>query len=225
MKNKKHKLLKVGSIGLLTSVFGLAVIGYASKNNSYQPVKADTTQIEYNLDAIIEHIMETSSYEVDSLTRINGQITADNEQYRTTGYEKGTTNGNLYTTDEGLYFEIQVAQMEYYNSNTGEKVVMSETIVVNQNGTESNLWNWLYNQVNPSSEQVGTSIINAIKSGLGLIGDLASQFLLGFSTLFWNATAQSLTTFGMFALVMLGIGITFAVIKLVLNILRSNTGA
>ena len=76
---------------------------------------------------------------------------------------------------------------------------------------------------------MGQQIIDAIKSGLGLIADLASEFLNGFSTLFWDATANSgsgaLTSFGMFALVMLGIGITFAVIKLVLNILRSNTGA
>lgn len=76
---------------------------------------------------------------------------------------------------------------------------------------------------------MGQAIIDAIKSGLGLIADLASEFLNGFTTLFWDATANSgsgaLTTFGMFSLIMLGIGITFAVIKLVLNILRSNTGA
>lgn len=76
---------------------------------------------------------------------------------------------------------------------------------------------------------MGQAIIDAIKSGLGLIADLASEFLNGFTTLFWDATANSgsgaLTTFGMFSLIMLGIGITFAIIKLVLNILRSNTGA
>lgn len=76
---------------------------------------------------------------------------------------------------------------------------------------------------------MGEAIINAIKSGLGLIGDLASEFLEGFSALFWDATAGSgtgaLTTFGTFALVMLGVGVTFAVIKLCLNIVRGNTGA
>lgn len=75
---------------------------------------------------------------------------------------------------------------------------------------------------------MGSEIINAIKSGLGLIADLASEFLNGFSTLFWDATANSgsgaLTTFGTYSLVFLGIAITMAVIKLVLNILRSNTG-
>lgn len=76
---------------------------------------------------------------------------------------------------------------------------------------------------------MGQQIVEAIKSGLGLIADLAKEFLNGFSALFWDPTANSgtgaLSTFGMFSLVMLGIGITFAVIKLVLNILRSNTGA
>lgn len=72
---------------------------------------------------------------------------------------------------------------------------------------------------------MGQAIIEAIRSGLGLIADLAREFLTGFSTLFWDSTNSALTTFGMFALVMLGIGITFAVIKLVLNVLRSNTGA
>lgn len=75
---------------------------------------------------------------------------------------------------------------------------------------------------------MGEQIINAIKSGLGLIADLAREFLSGFSTLFWDATANSgsgaLTSFGTFALVMLGVSVTFAVISLVINIVRGNTG-
>ena len=76
---------------------------------------------------------------------------------------------------------------------------------------------------------MGAAIISAITSGLGLISDLASEFLSGFTALFWDATASNgagaLTVFGTFALVMLGIGVSFAVVKLVLNIVRSNTGA
>lgn len=75
---------------------------------------------------------------------------------------------------------------------------------------------------------MGAAIINAIKDGLGLIGDLAAEFLDGFTALFWDATANSgsggLTTFGTYALVMLGIAITFAVISLVLNLFRGSTG-
>ena len=75
---------------------------------------------------------------------------------------------------------------------------------------------------------MGEAIINAIKSGLGLIGDLASEFLTGFTTLFWDPTANGnaggLTAFGLFSLVMLGVAVSFAVVKLVLNLIRSNTG-
>ena len=75
---------------------------------------------------------------------------------------------------------------------------------------------------------MGAAIISAIQSGLGLMSDLAGEFLEGFTTLFWDATANTgagaLTVFGQYSLVMLGISITFAVIALVFNVLRSNTG-
>ena len=75
---------------------------------------------------------------------------------------------------------------------------------------------------------MGQAIIDAIKSGLGLMSDLAGEFLSGFQTLFWDATANNgagaLSTFGTYSLIMLGIAITFSVIALVFNVLRSNTG-
>lgn len=75
---------------------------------------------------------------------------------------------------------------------------------------------------------MGSAIIQAIKDGLGLISDLAKEFLDGFTALFWDATANSgaggLTDFGQFSLVMLGVAITMAVIKLALNVIRGNTG-
>lgn len=59
---------------------------------------------------------------------------------------------------------------------------------------------------------MGVEIINAIKSGLGLIESLAQEFLTGFSTLVWvpasgsgeTAVAGHLTEVGTFAFVMLG---------------------
>ena len=75
---------------------------------------------------------------------------------------------------------------------------------------------------------MGTEIINALKSGFSLIGDLAENFLDAFTTLFWDATANSgagaLTTFGTWSLIMLSIAIVFAVLSLAMGILRSNTG-
>lgn len=71
---------------------------------------------------------------------------------------------------------------------------------------------------------MGQAIISAITSGLGLIQNLAQEFLTGFSTLFWDATNSQLTTFGMWSCIFLGIAITMAVIKLCLNLVRANTG-
>ena len=76
---------------------------------------------------------------------------------------------------------------------------------------------------------MGNAIIQAITSGLGLMSTIANEFLTGFSTLFWDATANSgaggLTTFGNFALIFMGVSITFAVVKLALNLIRGKTGA
>lgn len=75
---------------------------------------------------------------------------------------------------------------------------------------------------------MGSAIIEAIKSGLGLIEDLAQSFLTAFSTLFWDATANSgagaLTSFGTFSLVFLGIAIVMTVLTLGYALIRSNTG-
>ena len=70
---------------------------------------------------------------------------------------------------------------------------------------------------------MGANIIDAIKSGLGLIGNLASEFLNGFKALVVGADG-TLTAVATFAFVMLGVSITFAVIKLILNLLRGNSG-
>jgi hypothetical protein len=69
----------------------------------------------------------------------------------------------------------------------------------------------------------GGTIITSIGSGLGLIGHLTNEFLTGFTNLFWQN--ESLTSFGSFALVMLGVSVSFAVVKLVLFIIRNKSGS
>lgn len=75
---------------------------------------------------------------------------------------------------------------------------------------------------------MGAAILDAIRSALSLVSDLASNFLTGFTTLFWDATANSgagaLTTLGTFALIFLGIAITFGMIRLAMNLIGKNTG-
>lgn len=75
---------------------------------------------------------------------------------------------------------------------------------------------------------MGAAIIQAIESGLGLITTLAGEFLSAFTALFWDATANNgagaLTSFATYGLIMLGISITFAVVSLVFNMIKNNTG-
>ena len=75
---------------------------------------------------------------------------------------------------------------------------------------------------------MGDAVIQAIKSGLGLIQDLAAEFLAGFEKLVWveavGDTPGHLTSVGTFAFVMLGVSVSFAVIRLVMNLLRGNSG-
>lgn len=71
----------------------------------------------------------------------------------------------------------------------------------------------------------GSSVINSITNGLGLMGDITTNFKNGFSALIWNSQENTLTTFGNFALIFLGVSITFAIVKLCLNLIRSKTGA
>lgn len=113
---------------------------------------------------------------------------------------------NLANTSSGSYFtSVQFAQS---TEDAFENFNVSSIDVYMQNST---------------SENLGTSILDSIKSGLNLMEDLATEFLNGFSALFWKD--NQLTTFGQFSLIFLGISITFAIVKLCLNLIRGKTGA
>lgn len=75
---------------------------------------------------------------------------------------------------------------------------------------------------------MASAIISAIESGFDLLSSLAENFLSAFTTLFWDATANSgagqLTVFANFSLIMLSVSIVFAVLALAFNMIRSNTG-
>lgn len=74
---------------------------------------------------------------------------------------------------------------------------------------------------------MGAAIIDAIKSGLSLVGELATNFLTGFKALFLETTESTtkLTAFGEYAFVMLGISIVFGMIGLACKLVTKNTGA
>lgn len=116
----------------------------------------------------------------------------------------------------------------YYNADQGEAYLwqngVGQTEVIKTKIQNKDFYNFVVSQQMAQEGTMGEQIIANIKSGLGMIGDLASEFLVGFTALFWNTTLNELTVFGIFSLVMLGIAITMAVVKLCMNLIRSNTG-
>lgn len=105
----------------------------------------------------------------------------------------------------------------------------TNVINISRKQTSSNTWdiNQVYFGVLTSkyTNLNSDTIINSITSGLGLMGDITTNFKNGFSALIWDSTDNKLTTFGNFALIFLGVSITFAIVKLCLNLIRSKTGA
>ena len=73
------------------------------------------------------------------------------------------------------------------------------------------------------------SVVEGITDGIGLLSPITNEFLNAFTSIFWDSTANdgegALTTFSSFALTFLGVSITFAVVKLALNLIRGKTGA
>ena len=73
------------------------------------------------------------------------------------------------------------------------------------------------------------SVVEGITDGIGLLSPITNEFLNSFTSIFWDSTANdgegALTTFSSFALTFLGVSITFAVVKLALNLIRGKTGA
>ena len=246
-KLKKKKIGLIG-IGLATAFTGVVAIGCMNNNNIKQ-VKAESVEsnyIQYDIDNnyfytdLLSYITENPN--VNSLITI---IDFGENEYNTLFYGEAiqSTNSSFQLV---MWDDPSVIAVSYYNGNmcfhdeyssdwligNSIKVYQSYTLDDLTKTTDRDFYSYLVAQVQsratptpPTPTQVGSGIIAAITSGLGLISSLATEFLSGFTTLFWNTTANTLTTFGMFALVMLGIAISFAVVKLVLAILRSNTGA
>lgn len=73
---------------------------------------------------------------------------------------------------------------------------------------------------------MGSAIIEAITSGLSLVGTLATNFLTGFKNLFvvTESGSTALTEFGEYAFVMLGISIVFGMVGLACKLVTKNTG-
>ena len=230
-KKTRNKILGITTTALMSLAIG-GVLLVANQNENYAVAKAysydDTTHVmTLNVEDLettntewadnLAELEQADELSISSLATYNGiavQIDGVSStyiqwnnfaDYCITFYISGENKGKWTLEDEN---QTQQIQWEY-------ALTLSDAQQLAETYEEP---------PQPEQQSMGASIINAIKSGLGLIGDLAGQFLLGFSTLFWDRTNSSLTQFGTFSLVMLGIAITFSVIALCLNVLRSNTG-
>lgn len=119
------------------------------------------------------------------------------------------TNGNNISFDY-----IVSKQWSFVASSMSHTSSFNNSILIFSNFIADNLYA-------PFTD--GDDIIGGITSGLGLITYIATAFLNGFTGLFY--VNGQLTNFAIYSLVMLGIAICFSVIKLCMNVMRSNTGA
>lgn len=121
---------------------------------------------------------------------------------------------------QNFKWTITIAENNYIYSinNTGEYDDNSGNLLLKN----AELYK-IYSQYQTSEGNLGQNIVNNVKGGLGLIGNIATEFLAGFTALVWNN--GQLTIFALFSLILLGVSVSFAIVKLVLNIVRSNTGA
>lgn len=69
---------------------------------------------------------------------------------------------------------------------------------------------------------MGTAIVNAITQGLGIITELGGALNDGFNAIFMNGTA--LTNVGVFAFVLLGLGISVGIVKKCFNWITGRHG-
>lgn len=122
-----------------------------------------------------------------------------------------------------IFTNHELTDLKVDLNNTGTMTSWETNANIKIKWYDEELYNLVVSYQASDPEYAGGNIISSIASGLGLIGALATTFLTGFSNLFYSSGA--LTPFAIFSFVFLGLAVSFAVIKLVLSLIRSNTGA
>lgn len=242
-KKNKIKILAIST--LLTGVLGVSAIApkyinqaKAENENVVNINRENKKLVSYDDE---NYTITFTPNELNNYTWVNlASVFAENIENQVTSLSYVVYNGNTYTYDE-YQIEVDDTYVSYQNGNDYIYFSSSDYWTNNINDEqiqfEYNL-TWYYSELYEdfvdaieldiqanTPESMGEQIIDTITSGLGLIGDLAQEFLTGFSKILWDAEHTKLTDFALFSLIMLGVTVSFAVIKLVLNIVRSNTGA
>lgn len=180
--------------------------------------------INHNIDIITEDNITNYLLILDTKNASEFSFPSDNVYTLTLNF---SNTAHDYVLDNSL----TQGNYLFFVHDAGNTITKPYTIDIDFTGFSFNNKSLVINQVyiasltSSLSSLNGSSVINSITSGLGLMGDITTNFKNGFSALIWNSEKNTLTTFGNFALIFLGVSITFAIVKLCLNLIRNKTGA
>lgn len=139
----------------------------------------------------------------------------------------GTLYSYVYSAD--IFYGsdyMGMTKFEYYDS---ESSILSDGLYVSKSGDDVGTDFTTGDIYITIPYQTSDSVVEGITDGIGLLSPITNEFLNSFTAIFWDSTANdgegALTTFSSFALTFLGVSITFAVVKLALNLIRGKTGA
>lgn len=212
------------AVGLMSLGMGIQGVKdepqmYIQDEATYTITYENTEDLTSRLQAIADKIYEEG-------------YSSNTNKLQVTGTIKSKNNSNVETT-VNLY-NVYAVEISDHKTLTLDMETYGSGMNINTDGkfyyqgsartiTEMTVTSQTYYEAVAEVPVMGEQIIPAIASGLGLIGALATEFLSGFVALFYVQGA--LTPFAIFSLVMLGVAVSFAVVKLVLSLIKSNTGA
>ena len=212
----------INTIGLLVGLPGII-----QRNTSYDINKTFSGYLDRNFVSnnvlnvsSLNHLSLIVDFDTSISTLTNSKITITSD--------KAYFTGDNYFVDFTFTYSTKVDNYCIYTFTEGKNGTVSGVINFDWTSDYSQLSvNQVYfaSLTSSLSDMNGSSVINSITSGLGLMGDITTNFSNGFSSLIWNSEQNTLTTFGNFSLIFLGVSITFAIVKLCLNLIRSKTGA
>ncbi len=219
----------IGTLGLLVGlpinkVSTVDVIENIPVNNNFYDYYLSHKYISNDYYFILD--VNNGSYVFKTNDYINcsylNKSTTSNEKFVKFSFDYSSSiNG----TNNNVYYIFHCSDTEYLTDlsiiNNTADIVTSETLnfTLDINQMYFGVLTSKYTKLDSDS------IIGSVSSGLGLIDDITKQFGNGFGALIWDNSKNQLTTFGNFALIFLGVSITFSIVKLCMSLIRSKTGS
>lgn len=209
-------------LAITTMSFGM--VNNAPSQNIYN--KTDNPSIITSLD----DLKTNHTYEVEITTNAGNllelqTIISDDDYYFAIAIKKNIdeTYIGFAGHQENIIDALLYTADTTYKLNADNSINAQVKQFTYNNEYEINLGTYnIFDYLTITDITQGGQIITSIASGLGLIGNLVNEFSNGFQAIFWTGT--EITSFGTFALIMLGVSISFAVIKLILYIIRNKSG-